>query len=216
MLPIANKLTPFTNGSLGQFQADFINYLSQLNALLVAAIGVGNKIKSMRKALKKAGLSSLTDVLTTGFGLIGGLAGIVYGIMNNPNIFIKTYAQAFEDIDLQEIYERTIGETLPNLDYVKGMLNRTYIPEGNLKKKLFDQLEQVDAAADLSLEVIEMLGQLPATTAVASALRGERFTSRDSTRTRHTRNRKTRLYCSLHINSTFRDFQTFRGDFIQG
>lgn len=169
MLPIANKLTPFTNGTLGQFQSDFINYLSQLNALLVAANGVGNKIKSMRKALKKAGLSSLTDVLTTGFGLIGGLAGIVYGIMNNPNIFIKTYAQAFEDIDLQEIYERTIGETLPNLDYVKGMLNRTYIPEGNLKKNLFDQLEQVDAAADLSLEVIEMLGQLKQMVEVANS-----------------------------------------------
>jgi len=160
MLPIVHKLTPFTNGTLGKFQADFINYLSQLNALLTSANSLGKKIKKLKKPLKKAGLSSLTDILTTNFALIGGLAGIVYAVMNNPNIFIKTYAQAFEDIDINEIYDRTINETIPNIDYVKGMLNRQWIPEGNLKKNIFDQLEVVDAAADLSLDVLNDLAAL--------------------------------------------------------
>lgn len=169
MLPIVHKLTPFTNGTLGHFQADFINMLAQINSLLSAAKNVNGKIKSIRKALKKVKLGKLTDILTTGFGLIGGLAGIVYALMNNPNILIKTYAQAFADIDLNEIYDRTIKETLPNLDYVKGMLNRTYIPEGSLKKNIFDRIEQVDAAADMSLDIINQLAALKQMVDVANS-----------------------------------------------
>lgn len=169
LLPIAQKLTPFTNGSLGHFQADFINLLSQLNSLLVSAKSAGSKIKKIKKKLKKVGLSKVADIFTVAFGLIGGLAGIMYAVMNNPAIFIKTYAQAFQDIDLDEIYNRTIGQTIPNLEYVKGMLNRTYIPEGDLKRKLFDHLEELDAAADLSLDVISDLASLKEMVEVANS-----------------------------------------------
>lgn len=169
MLPIVHKLTPFTNGTLGGFQTDFLSYLSQLNALFAAAEGIKDKLNGVRKALNKVGLGSLIDIFTTGFGLIGGLAGIVYGIMNNPDIFIKTYYQAFQDINLEEIYNRTIKETLPNLDYVKGMLNRTYIPDGDLKKYVFDRIDQIDAAADLSLDVLGDLESLKTMVNVANS-----------------------------------------------
>lgn len=168
-LPIANKLVPFTNGTLGNFQTDFINYIAQLNTLLTAADSVGDKIKSLRKPLNKVGLGSLTDILTTGFGLIGGMAGIIYAMMNNPNIFIKTYAQQFADIDIQDIYNRTIGETIPNLDYLKGMVNRTYLPDNELKKTLLYQINEVGNAADLSLDVLNDLAKLKELVEVANS-----------------------------------------------
>lgn len=160
MLPIVQKLTPFTNGTLGSFQSDFIVYLAQLNTLFAAGEGVKDQLDDIKKALNKVGLGKITDIFTVAFGLIGGLAGIVYGILNNPDIFIKTYYQAFQDIDLQEIYDRTIKKTIPDVEYVKGMLNRTYIPEGNLKKNLFDRIDQISEAADFSLDVLGDLSML--------------------------------------------------------
>ena len=168
-LPIANKLIPFTNGTLGTLQTDFINYIAQLNTLIASAASVGDKIKSLQKPLNKVGLGSLTDILTTGFGLIGGIGGIIYAIINNPNIFIKTFAQQFTDIDLEDIYNRTIGETIPNLDYLKGMVNRTYLPDNELKKTLLYQINEIGNAADLSLDVLNDLAKLKELVEIANA-----------------------------------------------
>lgn len=167
-LPIADRLTPFTNGTLGTFQTDFINFIAQLNSLFASAGSVGDKIKSLQKPLNKVGLGSLTDILTTAFGLIGGIGGIIWAIMNNPNIFIKTFAQQFETIDLKDIYDRTIGETIPNLDYLKQMVNRTYLPDNDLKKTLLYQINEVSNMADLSLDVLGNLAKLKQLVEVAN------------------------------------------------
>jgi len=159
-LPVVSKLTPFTNGTLGNAASSFINYVAQLNSIMASANGAISTLKGMRRALRKVGLSGIIDVGMTLFNLIGGLGGVVYGMMNNPEVFIKAAQQMFNNIDPQDLYNRTVGSTLPNLEYAQGLLNRMYIPDGSLRDTLYDEMNQIFAGADLAVNVFSQLKNL--------------------------------------------------------
>lgn len=52
-LPIVGKLSPFTNGTLGNAQSDFIEYVSKLNSIMASAQGAIETLKHLKKKLKK-------------------------------------------------------------------------------------------------------------------------------------------------------------------
>lgn len=167
-LPIVSKLSPFTNGTLGNAGSSFIDYVSQLNSIMASADGAISSLKGMRRALRKVGLSGLIDVGMTLFNLIGGLGGIVYGLLFNPDLFIKAAQQMFNNIDPNDLFNRTVGSTIPNIDYAQGLLNRMYIPDGSLKDTIYGEMQQISAGADLAIDVFSQLKGLELSTNVLS------------------------------------------------
>lgn len=159
-LPIMGKLAPFTNGSLGRAQCNFIDFLGQINSIMATADDAISILTHLKKALRKVGLGSLTDVFMTIFNLISAIGGLIYALLYNPDVFISAVQQTFKDIDPQDLLNRTVGSTLPNLEYAQGLLNRMYIPDGSLKDTLYDEMQQIFGAAEMSIGVFNQLKSL--------------------------------------------------------
>ena len=159
-LPAVSKLTPYTNGSLGNATSSFLDYVGQLNSIMATADGAISTLKGMRRALRKVGLSGLIDVGMTLFNLIGGVGGLAYGMMFNPDVFVKAAQQMFNNVNPQDLYNRTIGSTIPNLEYAQGLLNRMYIPDGSLKDTLYDEMNQIFAGANLAIDTFSQIKNL--------------------------------------------------------
>ena len=160
-LPIVKKLAPFTHGTF-KFpnQTPFVETFAQLRSVIETAQTMGNTISRLQKAANKVGLGSITRIFQNIFALIGGMGGLIYSIFYNPQILIQPYAEMFKNYDLKDLYERTIGTTIPNLEYVKANLNRKYFPEGDVKDTLFGQIKQIDAATELSASILEVLQEM--------------------------------------------------------
>lgn len=161
-LPIIGKLSPFTNGTLGNAQSDFIEYVSKLNSIMASAQGAIATLKSLKRKAKKVGLGGIVDVGMTIFNLISGMGGLIFALLYNPEVFVNAAYQLFNEIDPQYLMDRTIGATIPNLEYAQGLLNRMYIPDGSLKDTLYGEMQQIFAAADMSINVFSQLKALEA------------------------------------------------------
>ena len=159
-LPIVKKLAPFTGGAI-KFNGDtLLTYIGQLNSIMASAQNIGDQLKRIQKAASKVGLGSIINIFTMAFKLIGGLAGMVYSILYNPQVLLRPYLEMFKNYDLKYLYDRTIGTTIPNLEYVKANLNRIYFPDGDIKDNLFGKIKEIDAATEISANVLEMVQQL--------------------------------------------------------
>lgn len=157
MIPYAQMISPYTNGSLSSFQNNFLMYLQQLENVARSAKSLNGKLRGIRRPLNKVGLGSLIDILTICFSTIGSLGGIIYGMLNNPQMLIQSYAEPLKDVNLDEIRDNLNTNVFPNLDYVRGMIERTYMPNSDVKESLLQNVDEIYNAANMSRGGLDQL-----------------------------------------------------------
>lgn len=157
MIPYAQMISPYTNGSISTFQNNFLLFLEQLRGVASAATTLNGKLNGIRRPLNKVGLGSIIEIFTITFSTIGSLAGIIYAILNNPQILIKPYAEAIKDVNLDEIRNNMVNNVFPGIDYARGRIERTYIADPEVKASLLQNVNEIYGAANLSMGGLSQL-----------------------------------------------------------
>ena len=160
MSPIASKISTFTNGTMDEANFYFMSIIKQLEPIAEAGRSVNSKIRSIRKAASKVGLGPLIDILTTILQLIGCVAALMSASTCNPNNMLGQYIQAFKDIDFKELLRKTVGQTIPQLQYAIDALEGKPAPDVDVKELIKEQVQEMLDMAGITQECVEMIMQI--------------------------------------------------------
>lgn len=158
--PIASKITPMTNGTLDQANYIFGSLINQIGPIANSASGITNSIRRIGRAASKVGLGSLVDILLKILQLIGSLSAIMTSTIFNPNNVISQYVEVFKDVNIKEVLEKTINQTIPELQYSLEAIQSKIIPDEALKQMIIEKTEEMLEVAETTEKCAKLMMNL--------------------------------------------------------